>query len=100
MEETRSLQGCIARLRVMFPALTAAESRVAEYILENPQHPWGQWAHFLALLCRRALFALECRCQRCAFGARASGHHNVGYLQQTMAEVLNANFIRSRLGVD
>ena len=37
MEDTGPLQGCLARLRGMFPALTAAEKRVAEYILEQPQ---------------------------------------------------------------
>ncbi|MDI6813589.1 MAG: MurR/RpiR family transcriptional regulator [Desulfitobacteriaceae bacterium] len=37
MEGTAPLQGCLARLRGIFPALTAAEGRVAETILENPQ---------------------------------------------------------------
>lgn len=37
MKDTASLQGCLARLRGMFPALTVAERRVAEYILDQPQ---------------------------------------------------------------
>lgn len=37
MEDAKPLQGCLARLRGMFPALTTAESRVAEYILEHSQ---------------------------------------------------------------
>ncbi len=34
--DQKSLQGCLARLRGTVPSLTSAESRVAGYILENP----------------------------------------------------------------
>ena len=67
MDEKR-LQGCLARLRGMMPSLTSAESRVAAYILENPDQIIYLSITELAELAQCAEATIFRLCKRLGYG--------------------------------
>lgn len=68
MGEQHQLQGCIARLRGMLPSLTAAEGRVASYILDNPDQIIHLSITELAELAQSAEATIFRLCKRLGYG--------------------------------